>query len=53
MLKPIIYVRGAWVKWHVLAYLGMQKRKRWRHLAVTDEVALGYWENLYRIKRRP
>ncbi len=53
MNKLFILLRGAWVKWHVLAYLGMQKRKRLRHLAVTDEVALRYWENLYRLKRRP
>ena len=53
MTKPAVYLRGAWVKWHVLAYLGVRKRKRLRHLAVTDEAALEYWENLYRLNSRP
>ena len=53
MIKPTIYLRGAWVKWHVLGYLGVRKRKRLRHLAVTDEAALEYWVNLYRLNHRP
>jgi len=53
MTRFSILVRDAWVKWHALGYLGVKKRKRLRHLAVTDEYALVYWEKLYKISRRP
>jgi len=53
MTKPTVLLRGAWVKWHVLDYLGMRWTKRFRHLIVTDETSLQYWEKLYSIKRQP
>jgi hypothetical protein len=53
MSRASIVIRGAWVKWHALDYLGVKKRKRLKHLVVTDEYALVYWEQLYKLSRRP
>lgn len=53
MRKLIRIIRGAWVKWHVLSYLGVPKKKRFKHLIVTDFVALSYWEDLYRLSNKP
>lgn len=48
MLNPFHIVYGAWVKWHVLKYIGVKKSKRFRHLVITDIVSLRYWERMYR-----
>jgi hypothetical protein len=53
MVKPHRLLWGAWVKWQVLDYLGMKRTKRLKHLIVTDETSLQYWENIYRIKQQP
>lgn len=53
MVKPHRLLWGAWVKWHVLSYLGMKRTKRLKHLLVTDDNSLQYWVNIYRIKQQP
>lgn len=53
MLKLARIIRGMWIKWKVLGYLGVSKRKRFKHLIVTDFVALSYWESLYRLSNKP
>lgn len=46
-------LRGAYVKWQVLKILGVSKRKRIKHLAITDRETLRYWEDkLIHLKKR-
>lgn len=46
-------LRGAIAKWKVLGLLGVSKRKRIKHLAITDREALRYWEEkLIHLKKR-
>ena len=48
MLNPFRMLYGSWVKWQVLKYLGVKRRRRFRHLVITDAVSLRYWEKMYR-----
>ena len=52
MAKPHRIIWGAWVKWQVLDYIGVKKSKRFKHLIITDESSLQYWEKIYRIKQQ-